>query len=114
MELDNEELEATKDIKFYKDGEMTVEYAIQRLTNLAQERTENWLGLTIIEARQVVLKELEGVTTFKHHCKRHINFCNRIRKEEKREPDEFNQGREDMAKQFLNLLNGKEDWEITE
>ena len=59
-------------------------------------------------------KKTDVIEEFKTHCKRHINFCNKIRKEEKREPDEFNQGREDMAKQFLNLLNGKEDWEITE
>ena len=75
MELDNEELEATKKMRE---------------------------------------KKIDVIQEFKTHCKRHINFCNRIRKEEKREPDEFNQGREDMAKQFLNLLNGKEDWEITE
>lgn len=35
------------------------ENAIWRLTNLAQEKNENWLGLTNIDAMEVVLKYIE-------------------------------------------------------
>lgn len=74
MDCDNQELEATKDIKFYKDGEMTIEYAIQRLTNLAQERNENWLGLTNIEAMQAVLKEIERLRVENEEMKEFVEY----------------------------------------
>lgn len=64
MELDERELEATKNIKRYENGKMTLEFAIRRLTNLAQEKNANWLGLTNIEAMEVVLKDLEEKNKF--------------------------------------------------
>lgn len=38
---------------------METKDAIRRLTNLAQEKNANWLGLTNIEAMEVILKEFQ-------------------------------------------------------
>lgn len=48
---------------------------------------------------------------YERECRMFRAFCRRIRKDEKRNVDEFNQGREYAYIQFLNLISGEQNWE---
>lgn len=48
---------------------------------------------------------------YERECRMFKAFCRKIRKDEKRNVDEFNQGREYAYIQFLNLISGEQNWE---
>lgn len=62
-----------------------------------------------------VLRELETyknkIARYEMESKSFRAFCRKIRKTEKRNVDEFNQGREYAYIQFLNLISGEQNWE---
>ena len=66
------------------------------------------------EAIETVLSELEKkdtvISEYEKECRQFKSFCKRVRRDEKRDVDEFNQGQELKCNQFLNLLYGEEHW----
>lgn len=48
--------------------------------------------------------------SFETECRKNLATFRKIRKSEKRDIDLFNQGQEYKCCQFLNLLNGEENW----
>lgn len=67
-----------------------------------------------IEDLDIVLNELEKkdkmIEEYETGCRRFKAFCRRVRRDEKHDVDDFNQGQEHMCNQFLNLLNGDKNW----
>ena len=51
------------------------------------------------------------IEKYDKECRQFKAFCRRVRRNEKHDVDEFNQGQEHKCNQFLNLLNGDENWE---
>ena len=66
------------------------------------------------QAIETVLSELEKkdtvISEYEKECRQFKSFCKRVRRDEKRDVDEFNQGQELKCNQFLNLLYGEEHW----
>lgn len=54
-------------------------------------------------------KNKDIINKYTECCRSHKAFCRNVRKYEK-DVDAFNQGEEYKCNQFLNLLEGKEDW----
>lgn len=69
----------------------------------------------VAQSMKNVLSELETykkiAERYERECRMFRAFCRRIRKDEKRDVDEFNQGREYSYIQFLNLISGEQNWE---
>lgn len=95
---------------------METEKAIERLkrgiedimfsTLYSQEQEE--------EDIKTVLKELEKkdkmIELIEKECRQRLAFAKRIRRSEKRNPEEFNQGIEFECAAFMNLLSGEPHW----
>lgn len=60
--------------------------------------------LNLIEKKDKIIKQYE------EECRRFKAFCRRVRRDEKHDVDEFNQGQEHKCNQFLNLLEGEKNW----
>ena len=68
--------------------------------------------LNLIEKQQKEIeKHKNTIARYEMESKSFRAFCRKIRKTEKRNVDEFNQGREYSYIQFLNLINGEQNWE---
>lgn len=66
----------------------------------------------LIEKQQKEIeKHKNTIARYEMESKSFRAFCRKIRKTEKRNVDEFNQGREYSYIQFLNLINGEQNWE---
>lgn len=63
------------------------------------------------ELQQELKKAESIIARFTIQCKQWRAFCRRIRKDEKHDVDEFNQGREFSYIQFLNLIDNEAKWE---
>lgn len=57
-----------------------------------------------VEQKDRIIKQYE------EECRRFKAFCRRVRRDEKHDVDEFNQGQEHKCNQFLNLLEGEKNW----
>lgn len=68
------------------------------------------------EAIETVLNELEKkdkvIDEYEKECRMFKAFCRRVRRDDKHNVDEFNQGQEHKCNQFLNLLAGEENWDF--
>lgn len=53
---------------------------------------------------------MDKLKEFEIEARRFLAFCKRIRRDEKRNVDEFNQGQEYVYIQFLNLIEGEPNW----
>ena len=65
---------------------------------------------TLLTAYEKEKEKNNSIEEYEKECKQVRAFCRRIRRDEKRNVDEFNQGREFMCLQFLNLINGELHW----
>ena len=67
------------------------------------------------QAIQTVLQELEKkdkiIELIEKECRGRLAFAKRIRRSEKRNPDDFNQGLEFESATIMNLLSGEPYWE---
>ena len=73
---------------------------------------EGQIILNLIEKQQKEIeKHKNTIARYEMESKSFRAFCRKIRKTEKRNVDEFNQGREYSYIQFLNLINGEQNWE---
>ena len=66
-------------------------------------------------AIEPVLKELDKqekmIELIEKECRQRLAFAKRIRRSEKRNPDDFNQGLEFESATIMNLLSGEPHWE---
>ncbi|MBQ1551404.1 MAG: hypothetical protein IIZ67_04800 [Bacilli bacterium] len=68
-----------------------------------------------VEAIRVVLNHLtkqeKMIELIEKECRQRLAFAKRIRRSEKRNPDDFNQGLEFESATIMNLLSGEPHWE---
>ena len=78
-----------------------------------EKQTENLREVEIERdnAKEELEKYKKISERYEKECRTFRAFCRRVRKDEKRDVDEFNQGREYAYIQFLNLINGEQNWE---
>ena len=126
---ENKELETNKkavDNLFVKNAELKQELEIykeefkkiNKALNLEEGRVEPYTTDIIEGLKRCVTQQHKELETYKkiaeryeRECRMFRAFCRRIRKDEKRDVDEFNQGREYAYIQFLNLISGEQNWE---
>lgn len=87
---------------------------IQEAIKICQNEITNTYAENKAIAIQTVLNELDKkdkiINEYEKECKKTRAFARRIRKDEKRDIDQFNQGKEFASIQFLNLLSNEPHW----
>ena len=67
--------------------------------------------LNLIEKQQAEIEKKDKIIKqYEKECRMFKAFCRRVRRDEKHDVDEFNQGQEHRCNQFLNLLEGEKNW----
>lgn len=68
-------------------------------------------ALNLIQKQDTEINKLNNVIEeYKKECRQFKAFCRKIRRDDKHDVDEFNQGQEQKCNQFLNLLAGEKHW----
>ncbi|MCR5145945.1 MAG: hypothetical protein K6B70_01145 [Clostridia bacterium] len=65
----------------------------------------------ISKLRAVTTKQEKMIELIEKECRQRLAFAKRIRRSEKRNPDDFNQGLEFESATIMNLLSGEPHWE---
>ena len=65
----------------------------------------------ISKLRAVTTKQEKIIELIEKECRQRLAFAKRIRRSEKRNPDDFNQGLEFESATIMNLLSGEPHWE---
>lgn len=82
------------------------EYCIDEQTWLALKK-----ALNLIQKQDTEINKLKNVIEeYEKECRQFKAFCRKIRRDDKHDVDEFNQGQEQKCNQFLNLLAGEKHW----
>lgn len=97
---------------------MDIEKTIEKINRqITIGECEKNIGIPVyISDLKTVLNELEKkdkvINEYEKECRMFKAFCRRVRRDNKHNVDEFNQGQEHKCNQFLNLLAGEENWDF--
>lgn len=102
-ELKQNKIETLKELLNKKPDELTEEQTklFNRILEIINEREM---------FRYEVKKKDKIINEYEKECRQFKAFCRRIRRDEKRDVDQYNQGQEYRCNQFLNLINGDKNW----
>lgn len=84
----------------------TLQCALKERTNERDRKDDE-----ISKLRAVTTKQEKMIKLIKNECRGRLAFTKRIRRSEKRNPDDFNQGLEFESATIMNLLSGEPHWE---
>ena len=98
----------------YRNGDIKI------LLNLIENQQKELNNLKEIEKshqeengklRVKLTKQEKMIELIEKECRQRLAFAKRIRRSEKRNPDDFNQGLEFESATIMNLLSGEPHWE---